>query len=153
MISYTSACCHPLGAFHSGYLVGPCMFHHDIIKWKHFPRYWSFVRGIHRSPVNAPHKGQWRGALIFSLICAWINGCVNSREAGDLRRHRTHYDVTVMFYCGIMSCNRSRHYWPFVRGKHRSSASKSELWIFCVAPSKLLTTMTFLWRHSNNITH
>ena len=39
-----------------------------VIKWKHFPRYWPFVRGIHRSPVNYPHKGQWRGALIFSLV-------------------------------------------------------------------------------------
>ena len=70
--------------------------HDDVIKWKHFPRYWPFVQGIHRWPVNSPHKGQWRGALMFSLICAWINGCVNNREAGDLRRHRTHYDVTVM---------------------------------------------------------
>ena len=51
-----------------------------------FPRYWPFVRGIHRSPVNSPHKGQWRGALIFSLICVWINGWVNNREAGGLRR-------------------------------------------------------------------
>ena len=41
--------------------------HDDIIKWKHFPRYWAFVRGIHRSPVNSPHKGQWRGVLMFSL--------------------------------------------------------------------------------------
>ena len=40
--------------------------HDDIIKWKHFPRHWPFVRGIHRSPGNSPHKGQWRGALIFS---------------------------------------------------------------------------------------
>ena len=47
-------------------------------------------------PVNSPHKGQWRGVLMFSLICAWINGGVNNREAGDLRRYRTHYDVTVM---------------------------------------------------------
>ena len=47
-------------------------------------------------PVNSPHKGQWRGALLFSLICAWINGWVNSRKAGDLRHHRAHYDVTVM---------------------------------------------------------
>ena len=37
--------------------------HDDVIKWKHFPRYWPFVRGIHRSPVNSPHKGQWRGAF------------------------------------------------------------------------------------------
>ena len=48
--------------------------HDDVIKWKHFSRYWTFVRGIPRSPVNSPHKGQWRRALMFSLICAWING-------------------------------------------------------------------------------
>ena len=43
--------------------------HDDVIKWKHFPRYWPFVWVIHRPPVNSPHKGQWRGALVFSLIC------------------------------------------------------------------------------------
>ena len=72
-----------------------CSNHDDVIKWKHFPRYWPFVRGIHRSPVNSPHKGQWHGALMFSLICVWINGWVNSRAAGDLRRHRGHYDINV----------------------------------------------------------
>ena len=70
--------------------------HDDVIKWQHFPRYWPFVRGIHRSPVNSPHKGQWREALVFSLICAWINGWVKNREAGDLRRHRANYDVQAM---------------------------------------------------------
>ena len=70
--------------------------HDDVIKWKHFPRYWPFVRGIHRSPVNSPHKGQWRGALMFSLIFPRINGWINNREAGDLRRYRSHYDVIVM---------------------------------------------------------
>ena len=44
--------------------------HDDVIKWKHFPHHWPFVRGIHQSPVNSPHKGQWRGALMLSLICA-----------------------------------------------------------------------------------
>ena len=73
--------------------------HDDVIRWKHFPRYWPFVRGIHRSPVNSPHKGQWRGALMFSLICAWINDWVNNRESGDLRRHRADYDVIVMIVC------------------------------------------------------
>ena len=71
-------------------------WHDDVIKWKHFPRYWPFVWGIHRSPVNFPHKGQWRTALIFSLICAWINGWVNNHEAGDLRHHRAHFDVIVI---------------------------------------------------------
>ena len=68
-----------------------CLCHDATIKRKHFPRHWPFVPGIHRSPVNSPHKGQWRGALMFSLICAWVN----NREAGDLRRHSVHYDVTV----------------------------------------------------------
>ena len=70
--------------------------HDDVIKWKHFLRYWPFVRGIHRSLVNSPHKGQWRGALMFSLICACINGWVNNCKAGNLGRHCTHYDIIVM---------------------------------------------------------
>ena len=67
-----------------------------VMKWKHFPRYWPSVRRIHRSPVNSPHKGQRRGAWLFSLICVWINGWVNNREAGDLQRQRTHNDAMVM---------------------------------------------------------
>ena len=64
----------------------------DAIKWTHFPRCWPFVGEIHRSPVDSRQKGQWRGALMFSLIGARIN----SRDAGDLRRDRVHYDVSVM---------------------------------------------------------
>ena len=60
-----------------------------------FPRYWPFVRGIHRSQVNSPHEGQWvTRSFDVSLICAWTNGWVNHRDTGDLRRHRAHYDVT-----------------------------------------------------------
>ena len=70
--------------------------------WRHqmetFPRYWPFVKGIHWSPVNSPYKDQWCWALMFSLICAWINGGVSNRDAGDLRPHRAHYDVFVMAY-------------------------------------------------------
>ena len=51
----------------------------------------------HRSSVNSPHKGQWGGAFIFSLICTWSNGWVNNREAGEMRRQLTHYDVIVMY--------------------------------------------------------
>ena len=68
--------------------------------WRHrketFSVLLAFVRGIHRLPVNSPYKGQWRGALIFSLICARVNRWENNREAGDLRRRFTHYDVIVM---------------------------------------------------------
>ena len=104
--------------------------HDDVIKWKHFPRYWPFVRGIHRSPVNSPHKGQWRGALMFTLICARINGWVNNREAGDLRRYRTHYDVIVMWlyhndtwFCPWISttaCFSNRMVWVCHRFEARS---------------------------------
>ena len=76
-------------------------FHDDIIKWKHFPRYWPFVRGIHRSPVNSPNKGQWRRALMPSLICPRINGRVYNDEADDLRRHRARCDVIVMFLSAL----------------------------------------------------
>ena len=41
-------------------------------------------------------KGQWRRALMFPLICVWINGWENNREAGDLRHCRAHYDIIVM---------------------------------------------------------
>ena len=78
--------------------------HDDATKWKPFPRYWPFVRGIHRSPVKSPHKVQWRGVLMFSLILAWTNGWINNRKAGDLRRHRAHCDVTVMKYEYRQSC-------------------------------------------------
>ena len=87
--------------------------HDDVIKWKHFPRNWPFVRGIHRSRW-IPHKGQWRGALMFSLTCVWtymINDWVNNREAGDLRCHRAHYDVIVMTH-RYASCHfRERKYY------------------------------------------
>ena len=69
---------------------------HDVIKWKHIMCNWPFVWGIHRSSVNSPHKGQWRGALMFSLIWAWINDWVNICEAGDLRHHHANYDVIAM---------------------------------------------------------
>ena len=70
--------------------------HEDGIKWNHFPCHWPSVRGTHRSPVNSPDKGQWHRALMFSFICAKTNGWINNRDAGDLRRHRSHYYVTEM---------------------------------------------------------
>ena len=65
---------------------------------EHFPCYWPFVRGIHQSPVDFPHKGQWRRASMFSLIGASTNSWANNWDAGHLRCHCTHYHVTVMMY-------------------------------------------------------
>ena len=97
--------------------------HYDVIKWKHFPRYWPFVGegGADRPPVNSPHKGQWHGDLMFSLICAWTDGWVNNRDHGDLRRKHAHYDVTIMHIC-VMNINLIRHI-------HMSSRTGCSSWI------------------------
>ena len=121
----------------------PCLeqdwTHDDVIKWKHFPRCWPFVRGIHPSPVNSPHKGQWRGALMVSLICVWIIGWVNNREAGDLRRYRTHYDVTVM-----LQADHIRNYRFDIWGR-RSWPTVVRVMACCLmAPSHYLTQCRFI---------
>ena len=89
-----------------------------------------------RSLVNSPHEGQWRRALIFSLICALINGCVNNREAGDLRRHQAHYDITVTLFLA----NSSRWHW------HNSTVS---CWQIMKTSQQAMATKT----PSNKISH
>ena len=63
-----------------------------IAWWRHqmetFPRHYPFVRGIHRWPVDFPHKGQWRGALMFSLICIWTNWYADLQVKPLLRSYR-----------------------------------------------------------------
>ena len=121
--------------------------HDDVIKWKHFPRNWPFVREIHRSPVNFPHKGQWRGALMFSLIYAWINDWVNNREAGDLRRQHGHYDVIVMVN---MVCSQD-HIWIITMflvdnanfSERQAMATLQFMWNICIyiyIQNKFITT-------------
>ena len=72
------------------------------------------MRGIHRSSVNSPHKGQFRGALMFSFAYARINSWVNNGKAGDLRRHRAHYTVIVMrcksWSTTVTTCNNSTNF-------------------------------------------
>ena len=102
---------------------GITLGHDDVIKWKHFLRYWPFVRGIHQSLVNSPHKGQWGGALMFSLICAWINGWVNNRDAVDLRHHSAHYDVTNEYrnFCHGSAVIEAFHWFFFVMIRYQIS--------------------------------
>ena len=68
----------------------------DVIKWKYFPRYWLFVKGIRRSPVDSPQKASDADLWCF-FICACTNSWTNDRDADDLSRH---YDITVMV-CSI----------------------------------------------------
>ena len=116
--------------------------HDDVIKWKHFPCYWPFVRGIRRSPVNSHYKGQWRGALMFSLIGAWINGWAINREADDLRRYRAHYDVIVtIVYNSKEQCARFGFEWC-VMGWDKCIAGFVRLIFFDDLPR-----MHCRWRH------
>ena len=109
------------------------------------------MRGIHRSPVNSPHKGQWCGALMFAFICARINGWVNNHKA-DLGCHCAHYDVTVMkihrkmtfhispmwMRCGLPIVSSKLVYVPHINGlaqkRCNSIANALELRLSCTSP-------------------
>ena len=101
------------------YVCGGHDFYCHIMWWRHqmetFSALLAFVRRIDRSPVNSPHKGQWRGKCfrlmtsswhMHKTICARINAWVNNRKAGDFTRHRAHY--YVIFICNltaVVNCN------------------------------------------------
>ena len=108
--------------------------HNGTMAWRcHFPCYWPFVRGIHRSPVNSPHKGQWHGALLFSLICA-LNKRLSKQSWGwwfempsrSLWRHCNDYQtILYISYCmywrhlqarvsGIWTTNNSHGFWWYI---------------------------------------
>ena len=122
---------------------------HGTISWRRhqmetFSAWLALCAGNSPVPVNSPHKGQWRGALMFTLICVWINGCVNNREAGDLRRYCAHYVVTVMFRINITVWGDSPHKGPAMRifvDKFVVSPNT------CSANSRI--SMTLIWRYYN----
>ena len=116
--------------------------HDDVIKWKHFPRYWAFVRGIHWSTVNSRHKGQWCGALMFSLICAWTNTWINTWDAGDLRRHHTHYGITLM-WC---FCNPA---WPRLQWLRLSYNNSGTFYLM----ENFVTSVVSHWNCFNSLSH
>ena len=109
--------------------------HDDVIKWKHFPCHWPFLRGIHRSPVNSPHKGQWRGAFMFSLIwrhCNWNQAKgTNISKGFGMFSHlvlptREHNSDVIMSAMASQITGVSIIYWTVYSGadqKIQSSAS------------------------------
>ena len=96
--------------------------------------WWLHQMGTFSASLNSPHKCQWRGALRFSLICAWTNGWVNNRETGDLRRHRAHNDVIVMNCYDITVCKHWHQYDKTIFVTHNSNNS----------------TLSLRWRHNDH---
>ena len=97
--------------------------------WRHqmetFSALLAICAGNSPVPVNSPLKGQWRGALMFSLICTRINGWVNNGDAGDLRLNRSHYDVTVMI--NLMYVEKTIKCHPLSRSRMNSASSKDNV--------------------------
>ena len=82
--------------------------------------------------LDSPHKGQWRGALMFSLICAWTKGWANNRDAGDLRRSRAHYDVIEMIYLNLSTSWTS----SILTRIPKDGFSKLCIWLMTSLPSE-----------------
>ena len=77
-------------------LVRLAYVHDDVIKWNIFRitgHLCEEFTGHRRFPCTKTSEAE----LWCFFICAWTYGWVNNREAGDLRRHRAHYDVIVMY--------------------------------------------------------
>ena len=92
---------------------------HWITWWRHEMEIFSALLAL--CVVNPPVTGGFpslrlvgRGALMISLICSWTNGLVNNRDADGLRRHRAHYDVTIMisYVCCIADAGHSQFHPP-----------------------------------------
>ena len=88
--------------FHNGTRVwGHSKIEKHFSWWRHqmetFSALPALCEGIHRSPVDSPHKDQWRGILMFSFICAWTHDWANNQDVGDLKRRRAHYCIIVMW--------------------------------------------------------
>ena len=120
-----------------------CHRNASLIWWRHqmetFSALLAFSVGNSPVPVNSPHKGQWRGALTFSLICVSINGWVNVHEASDFRRYRVHYDVIVMIP-GPLWWQSTDHRWISSRDQWCESRILENSWYVSIGIWSILTS-------------
>ena len=65
--------------------------------WRHQME--TFTESLALCEGNPPVTGD------VSLIWASTNGWANNRDAGDMRRNRAHYGVTIIFSSRYMVCN------------------------------------------------
>ena len=126
------------------------IYHDDVIvtKWKYFKRYWPFVRGIYRSPMDSPHKGQWRGVLKFSLICAWTNGSARWWFVKSSRLLWRHCNAIcqVKLYCRWCLISGILPMFTFII-KHQvwSRFNKFAVWHNIHQQKEWKLLLTFLW--------
>ena len=120
----------------------------NFVPWRHhqmeaFPVLLAICAG--NSPVTGdfPHKDQWRGALTFSLICAWINGWVDTRGSGYLRRHRTHFDVTVIRILVCFAMFRHRPLYPYPSGHSRFACTGANITMASVTTLQNILQVSF----------
>ena len=111
--------------------------HDDVLKWKHFPRYWPFVWGIHRSSVFSLTKASDAELWCSSLICAWTNVWVNNWVASDLGRHRAHYDVIVIIMA--VYARRDKKHWSsgFRCVLYQRIDGRLDKWVVCLPQRKI----------------
>ena len=113
--------------------------HGDVIKWKRFPCYWPFVRGNPPVPDGFPsQRPVTRSFEVFSLICVWA---ANNRDAGDLRDHHAHYDVTIVGMRWTATANKLRSetkwakvdswYWKTLHGVSERELTQTCIWGQC----------------------
>ena len=127
-----------------------CHLHDDVIKSKRFQRYWPFVRGNRRPQADSPHKGQWRGSLMISLIYAWTNCWVNNQDSQwfetpsrSLWRHCNVFGTKPSTKLMLTNCH-----WGPLRTHFRYILIKIRLWcfnIYCLVKITCIISPIVLW--------
>ena len=147
--------------------------HHQPWYWWTGPLWWrhqmeTFSALLASCVGNSPVPGEFPTQrpvtrnFEFTLISARINGWVNNREAGDLRRHRIHYEVTVMCFSWGGFSTTCMYYYGICRGILMTSCSsylqkcweiKQNIYVFKfleINPAcQALTTPFYRWRQQN----
>ena len=88
---------------------------------------------------------------MFSLMCTWTSGWVNNRDGGDFRRHRPHYDVTVMSKSTRGSQNIKSHVLFFDPTQKTDCAVHAEVSISADAADKFHFIFLALWKSITKI--
>ena len=135
------------------HVTGPCAGNSQVTGDSPQPPTAHTHTHTHTLPHTPTHKGHWRGALMFSLICAWINGYVYNRKASDLRSHRTHCDVTVKCHCsatirlvsGFLLTKSSCKTWKHCAVKYELTTRLIDLYMIAVTP---MCHHDFAWLNS-----